>query len=75
MIDALVLTVVGMLTVFAFLVVLVAAMLLLRRFAARWPGAHQGPDTALVAAAVAAIHHRASGADGAGASDRSGDRS
>ncbi|MFW5742562.1 MAG: OadG family transporter subunit [bacterium] len=58
MIDGLVLTVVGMLTVFAFLVVLVAAMSLLRRVAARWPGSPPATDTAVVAAAVAAIHHR-----------------
>ena len=60
MINGLVLTVVGMLTVFAFLVVLVVAMSLLRRVAARWPGTPTGADTALVAAAVATIYHRAS---------------
>jgi ABC-type methionine transport system permease subunit len=60
-----------MLTVFAFLVILVAAMSALRRFAAGWAGTSSGADAAVVAAAVAAIHHRES----ARSNDRSEGRS
>ena len=59
MIDGLTLTIVGMLTVFAFLVVLVAAMSLLRQVARRLPTGESpgGRNGAVIAAAVAAAHH------------------
>jgi Na+-transporting methylmalonyl-CoA/oxaloacetate decarboxylase gamma subunit len=59
--DGLVITAVGMLTVFAFLIVLVAVMALLRYLVARWSTVPVGASTpaiaAVVAATVAAIHH------------------
>jgi Na+-transporting methylmalonyl-CoA/oxaloacetate decarboxylase gamma subunit len=56
-------TIVGMLTVFAFLIVLVVSMSLLRRVAGRLPGVEEpgALDTRTVAAIVAAVRHREPG--------------
>lgn len=57
MIDGLTITAVGILTVFAFLIVMVLAMSALRFVVARLESARQAPDEE-VAAIVAAIHAR-----------------
>ena len=68
MAGGLALTVVGMLTVFAFLIILVLSMSVLRLVALRLPD-HTAKDggltTAAVAAAVAAIHARTAARSGA----------
>ncbi|MFP4113838.1 MAG: OadG family transporter subunit [Spirochaetales bacterium] len=62
MIDGLTITIVGMLTVFAFLVVLVAATAILRGVAERLSGSSsEVVDTREVAASIASIHHRIRG--------------
>ncbi len=60
MAGVLTITIVGMLTVFAFLIVLVLSMSLLRIVALRLPSGEGsgGLDTAAVAAVVASIHAR-----------------
>ncbi len=58
MAGGLTITIVGMLTVFAFLIVLVLAMTLLRIVALRLPSSGGGLDTAVIAAVIASIHAR-----------------
>ena len=59
MLDGVVISVVGMLTVFLFLILLVASMTMLRLVVNRWfPEASSSPtaDATIAAVAVAAVH-------------------
>lgn len=75
MAGGLTITIVGMLTVFAFLIVLVLSMSVLRIVAQRLPSGDGGGglDTAAVAAVVASIHARG-GAQGERAQTSGGGR-
>lgn len=58
MVDGITITVVGMLTVFLFLGIMVVSMGLLRRFVTRFlPDSEAGGDSATIAIAIAAAHN------------------